>query len=405
MNGSGVRTARGYAHHHLFSLWDTYRSLHPLLTLAYPERQADMVRSMLSMYEESGWLPKWEFAARETNTMVGDPAAIVVADTYLKGVRGFDAATAYAAVRKGATATSGNRLRPCLAEYVRYGYVPSDACRNKGSVSVTQEYAYADEAAARLAGALGRADDRALFERRALSHRNLFDAGTGFLRPRNAAGGFASPFDPLCCALGSGKHEGPGYIEGTAWQYLFMVPHDVDWLKAALGGDAAFVAKLDRAFTPAGGYYTLINQPDMAYPYLYTYVPGQAWRTQERVRRDIASNFGAGRSGLPGNDDAGQTSSRLVFDMLGFYPADPLSGEYRIGSPVFASATIRLDQAYYRGAEFTFQADGTSGANKYVQGATLNGAPFGTAHISHEAVTGGGTLALEMAASPSRWGD
>jgi predicted alpha-1,2-mannosidase len=337
--------------------------------------------------------------------MVGDPAAIVIADTYLKGVRGFDAAKAYAAMRKSATtATSANRLRPCLAEYVRHGYVPSDACRAKGSVSVTQEFAYADQAVAKLAGALGKADDRALFARRALSHRNLFDAGTGFLRPRNASGGFATPFDPLCCALGSGKYEGPGYIEGTAWQYLFMVPHDVPGLIDLLGGDAAFVAKLDRAFTNAGGYYTLINQPDMAYPYLYTYAPGQAWRTQERVRQDIASNFGPGRSGLPGNDDAGQTSSRLVFDMLGFYPADPLSGEYRIGSPVFASAKIRLNGAYYRGAEFTVRADGASNSNKYVLSATLNGGSFGAAHISHEAVTRGGTLTLRMGASPSGWG-
>ena len=142
----------------------------------------------------------------------------------------------------------------------------------------------------------------------------------------------------------------------------------------------------------------------MAYPYLYTYAPGQAWRTQERVRQDIASNFGPGRSGLPGNDDAGQTSSRLVFDMLGFYPADPLSGEYRIGSPVFASAKIRLNGAYYRGAEFTVRADGESNSNKYVQSATLNGGSFGAAHISHEAVTRGGTLTLRMGASPSGWG-
>jgi putative alpha-1,2-mannosidase len=133
------------------------------------------------------------------------------------------------------------------------------------------------------------------------------------------------------------------------------VPHDVDGLKDLLGGDTAFVNKLNTAFTGAGGYYTLINEPDMLYPYLYTYVEGQAWRTQARVRRDIADNFTAGRSGLPGNDDAGQTSSRLAFDMLGFYPVDPLSGSYRIGSPIFSTATLNLDQSYYPGAQFTIR--------------------------------------------------
>ncbi|MFL5336974.1 MAG: GH92 family glycosyl hydrolase, partial [Geminicoccaceae bacterium] len=270
MGGAGVRTASGYTHHHLFSLWDTYRSLHPLLSLLYPARQADMVRSMLAMYQESGWLPKWEFVGRETRIMVGDPAAVVIADTYLKGIRNFDIATAYAAMKKSATTTAGNPIRPCLDRYLKLRYLPHDGCT--GSVSVTEEYGYADHATAKLAEALGNSGDAAAFKARSLYYRNLFDRGTGFLRPRYADGAWLAPFDPLCCALGSGKYQGPGYIEGTAWQYLFMVPHDIAGLKALLGGDMAFVAKLNAAFTDAGGYYTLINEPDVHYPYLYTYV-------------------------------------------------------------------------------------------------------------------------------------
>lgn len=404
MDGAGVRTASGYTHHHLFSLWDTYRSLHPLLTLAYPQRQRDMVRSMIAMAEASGWLPKWELAGRETGIMVGDPAGIVIADTYLKGIRGFEVAAAYAAMRKSATVTSGNPLRPCLDLYVRLGYVPRDACSKKGSVSLTQEYAYADSALARLAEALGRSEDRALFKNRSLGYRKLYLGSSGFVRPRNADGTWPASFDPLCCALGNGKYEGSGYIEGTAWQYLFMVPHDVLGLKALMGGDATFQRRLDRSFTDAGGYYTLINEPDMLYPYLYTYLPGQAWRTQDRVRRDIARYFDTGRAGLPGNDDAGQTSSRLVFDMMGFYPVDPLSGTYQIGSPVFPSLTLELDRRHYPGASFRIEAPATSDANRYIRSASLNGQPLYKAHLPHTAIVAGGRLELGMGASRTAWG-
>lgn len=404
MGGAGVRSTGGaYTHYHLFSLWDTYRSLHPLLTLLYPARQAHMVRSMVVMAKESGWLPKWEMAGRETRIMVGDPAAIVIADTYLKGIRNFDVAAAYAAMKKSATQTAGNPLRPCVDRYLTLRYLPHDGC--KGSVSVTEEYAYADHAIAKLAQARGKTADAATFSARALHHRNLYDAGTGFLRPRNADGTWLAPFDPLCCTLANGKYDGPGYIEGTAWQYLFMAPHDIAGLKTLLGGDAAFLAKLDAAFTDAPGHYTLINEPDMLYPYLFTYVPGEAWRTQERVRHDIATNFTTGRAGLPGNDDAGQTSSRLVFDMLGFYPVDPLSRTYRIGSPIFTTATLRLDRRHYPGTRFVLRADHNSATNLYIQSALLNGSPLTVPQLGHEAITKGGTLTLTMGPTASSWGD
>lgn len=403
MEGTGVRTARGYTRYHLFSLWDTYRSLHSLLTLAYPERQQDMLRSMVGMAEEGGWLPKWELAGRETYVMVGDPAGIVIADSYLKGIRGFDAEAAYAAMRRSATQTTGNPLRPCLAEYVTRGYLAQDRCKSGGNVSVTLEYAYADQAVAALAAALGKTADASLFAARALTYRRLFDPSTGFLRSRRSNGGWLSPFDPTCCALASGKYESPGYIEGTAWQYLFMAPHDMAGLKQLLGGDAAFVAKLAQAFTPAPSYYTLSNEPDMAYPYLFTYVPGAAWRTQAQVRRDLATSFDTTRAGLPGQDDAGQTSSRAVFDMLGFYPADPLSGTYQLGSPVFEEAIIRLDPAFYPGGTFTVRAPGTSAENLHVQSAELDGQALRSAHLAHATLAAGGTLTLRMGPNPSDW--
>ena len=404
MKSARVRLASGYTHYHVFSLWDTYRSLHPLLSLLYPERQADMVRSMIAIYQESGWLPKWELASHETNIMVGDPAAIVIADTYLKGIRSFDVAAAYAAMKKSAVTTAGNPLRPCLDQYLAKHYVPNDSCSNKGSVSVTEEYAYADAAVGKLAKALGNDKDADIFKARSLYYRNLYDRNTGFLRPRTASGNWLTPFDPLCCALGSGKYEGPGYIEGTAWQYLFMVPHDIAGLKTLLGGDAAFTAKVNSALAAGGGHYTLINEPDMLYPYLYTFVPGQVWRTQARVRQDVTLNFNATRASLPGNDDAGQTSSRLVFDMLGFYPVDPLSQIYEIGSPTFSTATLHLDPSYYSGAYFVIDVTNNSGRNQYIRSATLNGSALITPHLSHKTITAGGTLTLGMASTASRWG-
>ena len=215
MNGAGVRKAVGYTHYHLFSLWDTYRSLHPLLTLLYPRRQRDMVRTMVAMAQEGGWLPKWEMVARERLGMVGDPAAIVIADTYLKGITAFDVEAAYAAMRKSATVTdASNPVRPCLAPYLSLGYLPQDTCPSRGSVSVTQEYAYADHAISQLAARLGKLADRDEFTRRSVTYRQLFDPGTAFLRPRRANGALLSPVRSALLRARQRQVSGTGLCRG-----------------------------------------------------------------------------------------------------------------------------------------------------------------------------------------------
>ena len=401
MEGAGVKTASGYTRYHVFPMWDSYRALHPLLALIFPEQQIDMVKSLIGMYQDTGWLPRSEFAGQGINNMTGDPATIVIADTYLKGLTGFDIATAYTAMKKNATTVTGNPIRQCLSQYQSLGYVPEDACQF--GVSITQEYAYADHALAQLAQARGLTTDYNTFHARSLSYKNMFDSATGFLRPKNSSGTWYTPFDPLCCAVGGGKYEGPGFKEGTAWQYLFMVPGDISGLRTLLGGDAAYIGKINTAFTNAGGYYTLINEPDMLYPYLYTFSGGNQWRTAERVRADYGNNFDATRSGLPGNDDAGQTSSRLVFDMMGLYPLDPIGQKYRIGSPIFTSITLTLNTAYYAGSQFVVQATNSSPTNKYVQSATLNGRAQTRAYIFHNNITAGGTLGLMMGTTAVGW--
>jgi len=410
--GAGVKRAQDRIRYHVFSLWDTYRTLHPLLTLAYPGRQVEMVASMLGMASEGGWLPKWELAGNETYVMAGDPAVAVIADTYTRGLTGFDANAAYAAMMKGAALADNNPLRPGIKSFLKYGYIPEDdpgEARVWGTVSTLLEYAVADWSMGQMAKALGKEADCQAFQKRAACWRYHFDPATGFLRARMKDGAWFSPFDPEAITTpGRGDWSGgPGYVEGNAWHYTFFVPQDVPGLISAFGGaggaDAdAFVDKLAACFDT--GNFTLQNEPDFGHPYLFTFVDAEAWRTQRLVRENLARSFRTGPGGLPGNDDAGATSGWAVFSSIGFYPLTPGSGEYRIGSPAFDTATIRLDPAHYPGKTFTVRAVNNSFANQFIQSATLNGRPLAVPVLKHADVVRGGTLELVMGPKPSAWG-
>lgn len=389
MGHHGVGHASGHTRYDVYSLWDTYRDEHPFLTLFYPARARDMVESLLEMYRESGWLPKWELAGNDAHVMVGDPAPVILAETYANGLRRFDTALAYRAMRHDASDTTANPLRRHLAAYLTHHYVPAAV---RGSVSMTLEYGISDAATAYMAGITGRPAEQALFRSRALYYRNLYDTATGFLRPRHADGSWLTPFHPA-------KFKGTGFIEGSAWNYLFCVPQDVRGLAALMGGQRPFIAKLERTFT--SGKFALYNEPDIAYPYLFTFFPGQAWRTCRAVRKAMARNYTTGPGGLPGNDDCGALSAWYVFSAMGFYPANPISGDFRLGSPVFRKITVWLDSSYYPGRTFEIRARHDSRSHIYFRRVTLNGHRLAQPVISHEDIENGGVLDFDMRRRPS----
>jgi predicted alpha-1,2-mannosidase len=396
--GDSVRVAEGFAYYDDFSLWDTFRAVHPLLVLLAPHRAGDMVRSLLAKAEDGGWLPIFPAWNSYTSAMIGDHAAVLVADAYLKGVRGFDAERLYGYMRKNATESPpreeylAGRGRRALASYLKYGYVPledgvPDAAHRNEQVSRTLEYAFDDFAVAQMAGALGHDADRKLFLERAGNWRKVFDPSVGLVRGRSADGSWATSFDPTRRA---------SYItEGTPWQYTWFVPHDVAGLVGAMGGRESFVARLDTLFD--GGLYWHGNEPNHHIAYLYDYA-GAPWKTQERVSRIRAEEYDAGAGGLSGNDDAGQMSAWYVFSALGLYPVAPGTPYYALGTPLFPEASIRVAG----GKRFTIRAEGVSKKSPYVQAAWLNGEPLDRAWISHEEITAGGTLLFRMGPTPNR---
>lgn len=392
------RVAEGRNRYTIFSLWDTYRNLHPLLSLLYPELQEEMVQSMVAMAEEQDWLPKWELLSMETNVMVGDPATPVIADTYLRGLRGFDVETAYAAARKAALSPQAdNPLRPDLDDYLRLGYLPmEDEDKWGGSVSTALEYYLSDWTLAQLAAALGKAEDAERFEQRSLGFLNYLDPETGMLRPKYKDGRFYADFDP---EQGKNFEPVPGFVEGNAWQYRFYVPHAIPELIEALGGEEAFVRELQACFDTDN--YDAANEPDIAYPFLFNYVPGQAWRTQALVPKLIEQHYHNTPGGIPGNDDVGTLSAWLVFSMMGIYPVCPADMDYALFTPSLEEVEFQLDPNYYPGRSFRIRKLSGTEEAPYIGAASLNGAALGRAFISHQQITQGGLLELWLQAAPN----
>ncbi|MEW6762589.1 MAG: GH92 family glycosyl hydrolase [Pseudomonadota bacterium] len=401
-----VHQAKGFNFHSTFSLWDTYRALHPLLTLLAPEkRNADFVNSLIAAQEHSpyGILPVWSFHGLETWCMIGYHAVPVIADAYMKGIKGFDANKAL----KAMTASAEYGPYGGLEHYMKLGYVPID--REPEAASKTVEYAFDDWTIARMAEKMGRKDVAATYYKRAQNYRNVFDKETGFIRARKSTGEFRTPFNPVQSNFGS------DYTEGSAWQYSWYMPHDNAGLLSFLGGDAGLVAKMDEVFDAkirddlyahmediSGliGHYAHGNEPSHHVAYLYNYA-GAPWRTQERVTQIMASQYHNRPDGLSGNDDLGQMSAWFAFTAMGFYPVAPGSNEYVIGRPFLDRAQLNLPN----GKRFTIRADGLSESNRYIGRATLNGKPLNRSFLRHEDITLGGELVFTMQATPNKdWG-
>ena len=345
------KVAKGHNRYTVFSLWDTSRNLHQLLTLAYPEKQIDMVRSMVDMYKEWGWMPKWELYGRETFTMEGDPAIPVIADTYLKGLTDFDIQAAYKACLKSAnTPGKDNKIRPDVDPYIAKGYIPlgyfAQDFSGDNSVSHALEYYVADNALALLSDKLAQEAKSSAqkaeyqkyakeFRKRSKGWRHYYSKESGTLRPLNSDGTFISPFNPKD---GADFSNTPGFHEGSAWNYTFYVPHDIEGLAKAMGGDKAFVAKLQKVFDE--GLYDPANEPDIAYPFLFSRFKGEEHRTEKTVAALLKKYYTTRPDGIPGNDDTGVMSAWAVFSMIGMYPDCPGEPQYTLFSPVFDSVEI-----------------------------------------------------------------
>lgn len=371
----------------VFSLWDTYRNVHQLLTLVYPEKQVDMVRSMIDMYDEHGWLPKWELYGRETCTMEGDPAIPVIVDTWLKGLRGYDINKAYEAMYKSATTKgSENLLRPDNDDYMSRGYVPLRE-QYDNSVSHALEYYIADNALSRLANALGKKADARLFHNRALGYKHYYSKEYGTFRPILPDGTFYSPFNPM---QGENFEPSPGFHEGNAWNYTFYVPHDVKGLAKLMGGQKAFVDKLQMVFDK--GYYDPANEPDIAYAHLFSYFKGEEWRTQKEIRRLLKTYFKNTPDGIPGNDDTGTMSTWAIFNMMGFYPDCPGEPAYTLTSPVFDKVTIQLDKSVWGTDELIIETERPHADAIIIKSMEMQGKPLNRYRISHDELLKAGKL-------------
>lgn len=368
----------------VFSLWDTYRNVHQLETLLYPERQLDMVRSIIDMSKEWGWMPRWELFGRETWTMEGDPAIAVVADTYLKGLRDYDIQAAYTAFLKSATTKGAdNKMRPDIDPYIAKGYVPlgyfAQDFSGDNSVSHALEYYIADYALGNLASALGHKAEAKRFYKQSLGYKHYYSKESGTFRPITTDGKFLSPFNP---DDGADFSNAPGFHEGSAWNYTFYVPHDVLGLAKLMGGKQKFINKLQMVFDK--NLYDPANEPDIAYPYLFSYFKGEEWRTQKEVTRLLNKYYTDKPSGIPGNDDTGTMSAWAVFSMMGIYPDCPGSPYYTVTSPVFDKVTLHLDSRYYPDGDITITADRSNATGKYIKSVSLGGKKLNSFRISHK---------------------
>ena len=371
----------------VFSLWDTYRNVSTLMTLLFPERQLDIIRTMVDMYKESGWLPKWELYGRETLTMEGDPSIPYIVDAWMRGLRDFDVATAYEAMRKGAT-TPGefNLLRPDNNDYMSKGYVPLRE-QYDNSVSHALEYYIADWNLSQFAKALGKKEDAKLFYDRSMGYKHYYSKEFGTLRPILPDGTFYSPFNPK---QGENFEPNPGFHEGSAWNYTFYVPHDIPGLVKLMGGQKKFVDKLQMVFDE--GHYDMANEPDIAYAYLFSYFKGEAWRTQKFVRELLSKYYHNAPNGLPGNDDTGTMSTWAVFSMMGFYPACPGDMDYVLTSPTFNKVTIDLNKKFYPKGELVIESMHNSPEDIYIKEVTADGKKLKGYTISQEELVNAGTL-------------
>ncbi len=386
-----------FPHYTVFSLWDTFRALHPLFNIIQTKRNSQMIRSLLDVYDEGGWLPKWYKANRYTNCMIGTHADSVIAEAYVKGVRDFDAEKAYSALKKDATQPSNTwyEARGGITYYKKLGYIPADKVGE--ATSRTLEFAYDDYCVAQMAKLLGKKEDFEIFMKRSKNYANLFDEKTGFMRGKLSLGIWADPF------FFNPSKNYPYYTEGTAWQWTFFVPHDVQGLIKLFGGKEKFVRKLDELFSTESkvegppditgliGQYAHGNEPSHHIPYLYVYA-GKPWKTQKMVRYIMEKMYTPKTDGLIGNEDCGQMSAWYILSALGFYPVNPCSGKYVIGSPVVERAVLHLEN----GRDFEILVLNQSKRNIYVRSVKLNGKDLEDFQFDHASLVRGGKLVFDM---------
>ncbi len=397
MDGN-VHLAGDFDNYTVFSLWDTYRTWHPLITILDPDLANNFVKVFLDMYKKGGLLPVWELAANETFCMIGYHSVSVIADAWAKGIRNFDAKIALEAMLQ-----SANKDHFGLADYRKFGYIPSD--KEHESVSKTLEYAYDDWCIAQFAKDLGRQDVYADFIRRAQSYKNLFDPSTGFMRAK-INGSFTSPFDPTTVDW--------NFTEANSWQYSFYVPQDITGLTELHGGKEELARKLDSLFdtrtTITGrdmkdisgliGMYAHGNEPSHHMAYLYNFV-NQPWKTQQRVRQIMDELYSHRTDGFPGNEDCGQMSSWLVMSAMGFYPVTPGLAQYTIGTPWFRELVIHLPGK----KTFTVVGKKVSKRNIYIRSAKLDGKDYPYSYLNHQTIINGGRLVFNMTSKPNKhWG-
>ena len=395
MGRSGIGKYSDRIRYSVFSLWDTYRTLHPFLTLVYPEVQSEIIKTMIDMYKESGYLPKWELAGIETYMMVGDPASIVIADSYIKGITDFDTEISFNAMLKPALLKENEKAPPIRAGYhelLQYGYIPFEQDWSSdwwvwGPVSTTLEYCLSDFAISQMASKLNKSEIADEFYNRSLLYKNLFDPVSKLIRPKMKNGTWMKPFDEFATE-GSGDWNGsggPGYVEGNAWNYTWFVPHDIPGLINIFGGEKEFSEKLYESFI--NKQFTINNEPDIAYPYLFRYVRGEEHRTDELVHKIMSENFGTDHNGLPGNDDCGTISAWFIYSAMGFYPDCPATDYYTIGYPLFDKITIGLNTDYYKGDSITIEKQSKVNTQIYFRGSEIE-----NYRLYHSLIIEGGTL-------------
>jgi predicted alpha-1,2-mannosidase len=391
-----IHKAEGFDYYDDFSMWDTYRALHPLMTILEPKRTLDMVKSLVLKAQQGGWMPIFPCWASYTAEMIGDHVSTMISDAYMKGITGFDTETAYKYMRQNAFETPpvaeymDGKGRRALQSYLKYGYIPLedsvwDAFHRYEQVSRTLEYAFDDYALARFANALGKTDDYNVLMKRSENWRNVFDTQSGFVRGRYADGHWIEPFDPTVKAR---------YIcEGTPFQYTWYIPQNIPGLEQAMGGPVHFLARLNEFFDK--GYYWHGNEPDHQAAYIFT-MAGRPEKTQEWVNKIINEEYGIGPGGLSGNEDAGQMSAWLVFSMMGFYPVCPASNQYIITTPVFDEVKIFLPDGKF----FLISSLNRENNNKYIRVITKDGGRFNNWFITHEEILKGSRFTFQLDTKP-----
>ena len=394
-----MHKGEGFVNYTTFSLWDTYRAAQPLMTILHPEKMSDIINTMLHIHQQQGKLPVWHLMGCETNCMVGNPGVPVVADAILKDIKGFDTELAFKALKESSMLPERG-----MEHRIEYGFIPADKMTE--AIAYDMEYAIADWAVAQAAQKLGKQEDYEYFLKRSKSYKNYFDASTGFMRGKMLDGSWRTPFSPY-----ASSHREDDYCEGNAWQYTWLVPHDVEGLVECFGSKEAFVNKLDSLFLANGdmgeasspdisgliGQYAHGNEPSHHTVYLYTLV-GQPWKTADRIKEILHTMYTDQPDGLSGNEDVGQMSAWYILSSFGFYQVEPAGGKFVLGYPNFDKVEITVPAG-----KFVIERENKGQQNNYIQGIVLNGTEYKKPWIEYADIMKGGELKFLMGDEPVVW--